>query len=76
MNNLEKTRKLVKRARRIQFALNFWTNVARFTRFGIHGFVLWRIRRAHKAAVEYNTIATAHNRRVRREQKRISARAK
>ena len=53
---------LTRKGRRIQLALNFWTRVATFTRFGLHGFVLWMIRRAYKRAVEFNMIAQAHKR--------------
>lgn len=64
---------LTRDGRRIQLALNFWTRVANVTRFGLHGFVLWRIRRAYERAVEFNMIAQAHNRRERRERRRLEA---
>ena len=64
---------LARRGMRIQFALNFWTRVATVTRFGLHGFVLWMIRRAYRRAVEFNTIAQAHNRRERKERRRLEA---
>lgn len=64
---------LTRKGRRIQFALNFWTRVAAVTRLGLHGFVLWRIRRAYERAVEFNTIAQAHNRRERKERRRLEA---
>lgn len=64
---------LTRKARRILLALNFWTRVATFTRFGLHGFVLWMIRRAYKRAVEFNMIAQAHNRRERKERRRLEA---
>lgn len=64
---------LTRKGRRIQLALNFWTRVATFTRFGLYGFVLWRIRRAYERAVEFNMIAQAHNRRERKERRRLEA---
>jgi hypothetical protein len=64
---------LTRKGRRIQLALNFWTRVATVTRFGLHGFVLWRIRRAYERAVEFNMIAQAHNRRERKERRRLEA---
>ena len=48
---LKKHDELTRKGRRIQLALNFWTRVANVTRFGLHGFVLWRIRRAYQRAV-------------------------
>lgn len=73
MSIFEKRDELTRKGVRIQSALNFWTRVATFTRFGLHGFVLWRIRRAYERAVEFNTIAQAHNRRERKERRRIEA---
>jgi hypothetical protein len=35
--------------------------------------VLWRIRRAYERAVEFNMIAQAHNRRERKERRRLKA---
>ena len=64
---------LTRNGMRIQFALNFWTRVAAVTRFGLHGFVLWMIRRSYKRAVEFNMIAQAHNRRERKERRRLKA---
>ena len=64
---------LTRKGRRIQLALNFWTRVAAVTRFGLHGFVLWMIRRAYGRAVEFNMIAQAHNRRERKERRRLKA---
>lgn len=64
---------LTRKGRRIQLALNFWTRVANVTRFGLHGFVLWRIRRAYQRAVEFNMIAQAHNRRERKERRGLEA---
>lgn len=64
---------LTRKGRRIQLALKFWTRVATVTRFGLHGFVLWRIRRAYERAVEFNMIAQAHNRRERKERRRLEA---
>ena len=64
---------LTRRGRRIRFALNFWTRVAAVTRFGLHGFVLWMISRAYKRAVEFDMIAQAHNRRERKERRRLKA---
>lgn len=64
---------LTRKGMRIQFALNFWTRVATVTRFGLHGFVLWMIRRSYKRAVEFNTIAQAYNRRERKERRRLKA---
>ena len=69
----KKNDELTRTGRRIQFALNFWTRVAAVTRFGLHGFVLWMIRRAYGRAVEFNMIAQAHNRRERKERRRLKA---
>ena len=75
MNSIvyKKHDELTRTGRRIQFALNFWTRVAAVTRFGLHGFVLWMIRRAYGRAVEFNMIAQAHNRRERKERRRLKA---
>lgn len=51
----------------ISFWLSFWTRAARITRFGIHGFVLWRIRRNYEKAIEFNRKAQAYNKRRRKE---------
>ena len=72
-NIYNKHDELTRKGRRIQFALNFWTRVAAVTRFGLHGFVLWMIRRAYGRAVEFNMIAQAHNRRERKERRRLKA---
>jgi hypothetical protein len=73
MSISEKRDELTRKGVRIQSALNFWTRVATFTRFGLHGFVLWRIRRAYGRAVEFNRIAQAHNRRERKERRRLES---
>jgi hypothetical protein len=73
MSISEKRDELTRKGVRIQSALNFWTRVATFTRFGLHGFVLWMIRRAYGRAVEFNRIAQAHNRRERKERRRLES---
>ena len=73
MSIFEKHDELTRKGVRIQSSLNFWTRVATFTRFGLHGFVLWRIRRAYERAVEFNRMAQAHNRRKRKERRRLEA---
>jgi hypothetical protein len=73
MSISEKRDELTRKGVRIQFALNFWTRVAAVTRFGLHGFVLWMIRRAYGRAVEFNRIAQAHNRRERKERRRLES---
>ena len=50
-------KKVARKARMIQFRLNFWTKIARLTRFGLHGFILCRIRRAYEDAAAYNRMA-------------------
>lgn len=59
--------KISMRGKWIAFWLFFWTRAARFTRFGIHGFVLWRIRRNYEKAIAFNRMAQAHNKRRRKE---------
>ena len=66
-------KKVARKARMIQFRLNFWTKIARLTRFGMHGFILWRIRRAYEDAAVYNRMAGQFNRRQRRERRRERA---
>ena len=53
-------KKVARKARMIQFRLNLWTKIARLTRFGLHGFVLWRIRRSYEDAAAYNRMAFLH----------------
>ena len=65
--------KLTRKSKRIQRALAFWTRLANITRFGLHGFVLWRIRRAYEQAVEFNRVAQIFNRRERKERRRAEA---
>ena len=69
----KKNDELTRKGRRIQLALHFWTRVATFTRFGLHGFVLWMIRRAYMRAVEFNVVAKKNNRRERKERRRLEA---
>ena len=66
-------KKVARKARMIQFRLNFWTKIARMTRIGLHGFVLWRISRAYEDAVAYNRMAGQFNRQKRRERRRERA---
>ena len=66
-------KKVARKARMIQFRLNFWTKIARLTRFGMHGFILWRIRRAYEDAAAYNRMAVQFNRQQRRERRRERA---
>ena len=66
-------KKVARKARMIQFRLNFWKKIARLTRFGMHGFILWRIRRAYEDAAAYNSIAVQFNRQQRRERRRERA---
>ena len=66
-------KKVARKARMIQFRLNFWTKIARLTRFGMHGFVLWRIRRAYEDSAAYNRMAGQFNRQQRRERRRERA---
>lgn len=66
-------KKAARKARMIQFRLNFWTKIARLTRFGMHGFILWRIRRAYEDAEAYNRMAGQFNRQQRRERRRERA---
>lgn len=66
-------KKAARKARMIQFRLNFWTKIARLTRFGLHGFILWRIRRAYEDAAVYNHMAGQFNRQQRRERRRERA---
>ena len=63
-------KKVARKARMIQFRLNFWTKIARLTRFGLHGFILWRIRRDYEDAAAYNRMAGQFNRRQRKERRR------
>jgi len=62
-------KKVARKARMIQFRLNLWTKIARLTRFGMHGFILWRIRRAYEDAAAYNRMAVQFNRQQRRERR-------
>ena len=64
---------VARKASMIQFRLNFWTKIARLTRFGMHGFILWRIRRAYEDAAAYNRMAGQFNRQQRRERRRERA---
>ena len=66
-------KKVARKARMIQFRLNLWTKIARLTRFGMHGFILWRIRRAYEDAAAYNRMAVQFNRQQRRERRRERA---
>lgn len=66
-------KKVARKARMIQFRLNLWTKIARLTRIGLHGFVLWRIRRAYEDAAAYNRMAGQFNRQQRRERRRERA---
>lgn len=66
-------KKVARKSRMIQFRLNFWTKIARLTRFGMHGFILWRIRRAYEDAAAYNRMAGQFNRQQRRERRRERA---
>ena len=66
-------KKVTRKARMIQFRLNLWTKIARLTRFGMHGFILWRIRRAYEDAAAYNRMAGQFNRQQRRERRRERA---
>ena len=66
-------KKVARKARMIQFRLNFWTKIARLTRFGLHGFILCRIRRAYEDAAAYNRMAGQFNRQQRRERRRERA---
>lgn len=65
--------RLTRKSKRIQRALAFWTRFANITRFSLHGFVLWRIRRAYEQAVEFNRVAQIFNRRERKERRRAEA---
>ena len=58
--------KLTKRARRIERALKFWLALHEVTKFGLHGFVLWRIRRNLEKAQANNSRAVQVNRELRR----------
>ena len=66
-------KKVARKARMIQFRLNFWTKIERLTRFGMHGFILWRIRRAYEDAAAYNRMAVQFNRQQRSERRRERA---
>ena len=66
-------KKVTRKARMIQFRLNLWTKIARLTRFGMHGFILWRIRRAYEDAAAYNCMSVQFNRQQRRERSRERA---
>lgn len=64
------SKKMARKARLIQFRLGLWTRLATLTRFSLHGFILWRIRKAYQDAADYNRAAVQHNRRQRKERRR------
>ena len=66
-------KKVARKARMIQFRLNLWTKIARLTRFGMNGYILWRIRMAYEDAAAYNRMAGQFNRQQRRERRRERA---
>ena len=45
---------LVRRGKWLTFKLRFYCALARVTRFGLHGFVLWRIRAINEAGIIHN----------------------
>lgn len=60
---------LVRRGKRLTWWFNFYYALSRVTRFGLHGFVLWRLQ-------EINRKGIIHNRQVDaavREQRRLAA---
>lgn len=68
--------KMNRRTRRLEFAFKFFTALARVTRFSLHGFVLWRIRKIYTAIIDHNMQVTAYIKQRRKERKRKMAEAK
>ena len=69
MKKLVSYEDLVRRGKRLTWWFNFYYKLSRVTRFGLHGFVLWRLR-------AINRKGEIHNRQVdvaAREQRRLAA---
>ena len=68
-----KGEQIQRETQRLQRAINFWGRVAAVTRFGVHGFVLWRYRRAFERAVEHNKKVESFNNMEAKHRRRLKA---